>query len=99
MKAYYELKDYNKAVAAATEVLAMPDITDRVKSDAMLIEARSAMETGNEQKAKEAYQRVAKLATGRIAAEALYYDAYFKKDRKSTRLNSSHVAISYAVFC
>src|SRR5690625_5401113 len=23
----------------------------------------------------------------------------FKQDRKSTRLNSSHVAISYAVFC
>src|SRR5690625_5904770 len=23
----------------------------------------------------------------------------FKRDRKSTRLNSSHVAISYAVFC
>src|SRR5690625_6444781 len=28
------------------------------------------------------------------------YSIYFeKKDRKSTRLNSSHVAISYAVFC
>src|SRR5690625_7125482 len=25
--------------------------------------------------------------------------SFFKKDRKSTRLNSSHVAISYAVFC
>src|SRR5690625_6925423 len=24
---------------------------------------------------------------------------YFDQDRKSTRLNSSHVAISYAVFC
>src|SRR5690554_7365206 len=24
---------------------------------------------------------------------------YIKKDRKSTRLNSSHVRISYAVFC
>src|SRR5437870_9549763 len=24
---------------------------------------------------------------------------YTRKDRKSTRLNSSHVAISYAVFC
>src|SRR5437870_6069037 len=24
---------------------------------------------------------------------------YFEGDRKSTRLNSSHVAISYAVFC
>src|SRR5690625_3278249 len=31
--------------------------------------------------------------TGDIAKEA------FAKDRKSTRLNSSHVAISYAVFC
>src|SRR5690625_6358974 len=26
-------------------------------------------------------------------------DVIFYKDRKSTRLNSSHVAISYAVFC
>src|SRR5690625_5349025 len=26
-------------------------------------------------------------------------DANFQEDRKSTRLNSSHVAISYAVFC
>src|SRR5690606_20918994 len=25
--------------------------------------------------------------------------AYFERDRKSTRLNSSHVKISYAVFC
>src|SRR5207247_5637700 len=27
------------------------------------------------------------------------YDAYVTKDRKSTRLNSSHEWISYAVFC
>src|SRR5690625_6010812 len=27
------------------------------------------------------------------------YSGYLKTDRKSTRLNSSHVAISYAVFC
>src|SRR5690625_5676159 len=27
------------------------------------------------------------------------YQAYLFSDRKSTRLNSSHVAISYAVFC
>src|SRR5256885_8525950 len=26
-------------------------------------------------------------------------DAIFQKDRKSTRLNSSHLVISYAVFC
>src|SRR5690625_5827652 len=29
----------------------------------------------------------------------LYNDGEFYQDRKSTRLNSSHVAISYAVFC
>src|SRR5437870_10930375 len=28
-----------------------------------------------------------------------FFDAAELKDRKSTRLNSSHVAISYAVFC
>src|SRR5690625_5750164 len=27
------------------------------------------------------------------------YSEYLQEDRKSTRLNSSHVAISYAVFC
>src|SRR5699024_12399142 len=27
------------------------------------------------------------------------FTAFLKKDRKSTRLNSSHVSISYAVFC
>src|SRR5437660_4357934 len=33
------------------------------------------------------------LEAGRLMAELQ------RKDRKSTRLNSSHVAISYAVFC
>src|SRR5690625_6787048 len=50
--------------------------------------------------------------TGGRAMEALISDGYFagvaditttewadQVDRKSTRLNSSHVAISYAVFC
>src|SRR5690349_23506182 len=30
---------------------------------------------------------------------AAYQDSTHRKDRKSTRLNSSHVEISYAVFC
>src|SRR5690625_6619598 len=30
---------------------------------------------------------------------ALFPDQHFQTDRKSTRLNSSHVAMSYAVFC
>src|SRR5207302_6471223 len=38
-------------------------------------------------------ERVAK------ASKILNLDAYLERDRKSTRLNSSHVKISYAVFC
>src|SRR5690625_6065586 len=35
----------------------------------------------------------------RFGTEAVAMAADHGKDRKSTRLNSSHVAISYAVFC
>src|SRR5690606_40686696 len=38
--------------------------------------------------------------SGRTASQAIRYAAHGSaKDRKSTRLNSSHVKISYAVFC
>src|SRR5690606_40207468 len=39
--------------------------------------------------------------TTRITASpaSLWRDILIEKDRKSTRLNSSHVKISYAVFC
>jgi len=39
---------------------------------------------------------------GRIPAKVtkwIHPDAVFMLDRKSTRLNSSHITISYAVFC
>ena len=38
-------------------------------------------------------------AVGVTAYFACLYDANYREDRKSTRLNSSHVEISYAVFC
>src|SRR5258705_7085056 len=36
-------------------------------------------------------------ACGTVAG--LAPDKFYKRDRKSTRLNSSHLGISYAVFC
>src|SRR5690606_42001464 len=36
---------------------------------------------------------------GKDAIKHFYIKLYFNEDRKSTRLNSSHVKISYAVFC
>src|SRR5699024_11835846 len=34
-----------------------------------------------------------------VALAEKVYGAFAEEDRKSTRLNSSHVSISYAVFC
>src|SRR5207253_3432868 len=44
-------------------------------------------------------QTVADRSAGHAGAGSAWDQRDFRLDRKSTRLNSSHVAISYAVFC
>jgi tetratricopeptide (TPR) repeat protein len=83
MKSYYNEKDYANAVIYADKVLQNQKTEDKVKSDAQIIIARSAIKVNDEVKAKEAYAKLQKIAKGELAAEALYYDAYFKnKDSK-----------------
>ena len=90
MKAYYEQEDFNNAEMYATIVLANTKVDDRIKSDAQIIVARSAIKTNNEAKAKLAYAELLKIAKGELAAEALYYDAYFKnKEGKFEASNTS----------
>lgn len=90
MKASYELEQYGEAVAYADKVLANEKIDTNIQSDAQIIIARSAIKTNNEAKARSAYKEVAKIATGELAAEALYYDAYFKnKDTKFAASNET----------
>lgn len=78
MKAHYQLENYNEAASYAEKVLGNSKIDNKIKSDAHIIIARSAIKTGDENKAKTAYAKVEKVATGETAAEALYYNAYFK---------------------
>ncbi len=91
MKSFYELKDYTKAVSYAEKVLRNSSIENTVKSDAQVIIARSAFNTGDENKAKNAYAEVLKIATGELAAEALYYDAYFKN--KASNFKGSNESV------
>lgn len=95
MKSYYEKKDYINAVTYADKVLANDKIENVVKSDAQIIVARSAIKTGNEDKAKVAYQNLQKIAKGELAAEALYYDAYFK-NKEGKYADSNKVVEKYA---
>ncbi len=90
MKAHYQLEDYTNAVSYAEKVLGSSKIDNKIKSDAQIIIARSAMKTGNEDRAKSAYANVERVATGETAAEALYFNAYFKnKEGRFEASNSS----------
>ena len=78
MKGYYQRKNYGQTISYAEKVLATPTIDNRIKSDAQIMIARSAIQTNDEERAERAYSKVLEIATGATAAEALYYDAYFK---------------------
>ncbi len=78
MKSYYEKLDYANAVLSAEKVLSNPKTDDKVRSDAQIIVARSAMKANDVVKARTAYAKLLTIAKGELAAEALYYDAYFK---------------------
>ena len=91
MKCYYEKKDYSNSVIYADKVLNNPKTDDNVKSDAQIIIARSALQTGDESKARAGYAKLLTLAKGELAAEALYYDAYFKY--RDGKYEASNVAV------
>src|SRR2546422_8548376 len=64
--------------------------------DAEFVEAATQNRDQQSQKVQPLCHRIGSLPlTGRVTAERRLRD----KDRKSTRLNSSHGYISYAVFC
>lgn len=78
MRAYYNQKEYPNAVVYADKVLVNPKTDNKVKSDAQIIVARAAIQVNDEAKACVAYAKLQTIAKGELAAEALYYDAYFK---------------------
>ena len=101
MKGYFEQRNYNKTLEYADKVLATPSIDDRIKSDAQIMIARSAIATNDEAKAEAAYGEVLKIASGATAAEALYYNAYFKHkdgDYESSNISVQKLAKDYATY-
>lgn len=91
MKGYYEQKEYDQTITYANKVLQNASIDDRIKSDAQIMIARSAIATNNESAAQEAYKEVLSIASGSLAAEALFYKAYF--ERKEGSLEASNTSV------
>ena len=91
MKSYYQQEDYAQTIVYAERVLQNGKIENQVKSDAQVFIARSAIKTGDETRAKSAYQEVQKIAKGELAAEAQYYEAYFL--RKDSKFKESNAAV------
>lgn len=93
MKAYYQQDNYEQTILYAEKVLADAKIEDQVKSDAQIFTARAAMQIGKEEKAKTAYGEVLKIAKGALAAEAQYYDAYFKRQAENYKASNESVQV------
>ncbi|NRB83684.1 MAG: tetratricopeptide repeat protein [Winogradskyella sp.] len=91
MNAFYQTEDFSAAESYAEKVLTSKTLDNKVKSDAKIIIARSAIKTGNEARAKDAYADVENMATGIVAAEALYYHGYFKN--KEGKYEASNATI------
>ncbi len=91
MKCYYDKKDYLNSVRYAEKVLANPKTEEGVKNDAQIIVARAAMATGEEIKAKTSYAKLQVGAKGALAAEALYYEAYFKNKEEKWEASNTTV--------
>lgn len=91
MKGYYATQNYEEAVAYADKVLGQEKIDAKVQSDAEIIIARAAFETGDMLKAEEGFARVGESATGEVKAETLYYDAFFKHEEGNYKLSNVSV--------
>jgi tetratricopeptide (TPR) repeat protein len=91
MKANFYLKQYPEAVIYAKKMLQNSKIDNAIKSDAQVIIARSAIKTNNDVQAKIAYAEVQKIATGALAAEALYYEAYFINKALNYELSNTKI--------
>ncbi|UZO80894.1 tetratricopeptide repeat protein [Aquimarina sp. ERC-38] len=93
MKALYQRLDYDQTVAYAEKVLANTNIENDIKSDAQIFIARAAFQTGDKVKSKTAYTKVEKIAKGALAAEALYYKAYFLNEAGEFKTSNETVQL------
>ncbi len=101
MNLYNGKGDIEKALESASLVAINSKISEKVKSEAMLIIARGAMKKGDINLAKTYYKKIQKTGKGEVVAEAKYYDALFlNEDKKYEKSNKVifEVASKYSMY-
>src|SRR5438552_10394309 len=83
-------------VSGRVVIEAVIDTTGRVEDGTVRVLVSSDARFNE---AAKDYVRAARFTPGRLAGSAVRVRFIEPRDRKSTRLNSSHQIISYAVFC
>ncbi|WP_010522327.1 tetratricopeptide repeat protein [Aquimarina agarivorans] len=91
MKSFYEQKQFDETLAYAEKVLANTNIETSIKADAKIYKARAALALGKYDEAKQAYAEVAKIATGKLGAEAIYNLANFSTNNKDFEISNNYV--------
>ncbi len=91
MKAFFMEEQYQQVRSYAEKVLQNPSLDARIRSDAQLMIARAARETGDMETARTRYAELLEDATGEPAAEALYYRALFAQ--QDGDLETSNAAV------
>lgn len=81
MKSYYNTNNYQETIVYANKVRELKGVEERAIDDAYLFLARAYMKLNNESEAEKAYAVVQESASGKLAAEALYFSAYFEHQK------------------
>src|SRR5437868_11335413 len=90
-------RDYG-APGGERAILLLRDVSFRIPSRVCLTATELLFGNDNTPDGCEIYESIKMQAAAEKSGNSNYYFGP-TKDRKSTRLNSSHVSISYAVFC
>jgi len=95
MQVYYAQEAYEKAKQMAQEILGKKDLDQRLRWDALTIEARSAKMLGDTPTSSASYAQLETHPEGLIAAEALYFRA-LKEHEQGTLEKSNETIIKIA---
>ena len=78
MQVYYEIAKYKTALEYARKILLRDKLDVKLEHNAKIIIARASLKIQDFLTAEEYYIEVARNASGKLKAEALYYIAFFK---------------------